>query len=259
MSVCGAKLFSKSSADASQHLILVVEKECQSDSSCLAEKGRITLYERLDNNYERVMVGFDYADTGSSPIMRRGLYEGGGYHDLQLLGQHARNKVEETAGAVISFILNVRVQIPSGSNHLDFVPHLGRASEPAVTEGLRLRDLLYRWPNQDLASSKLDTSVIDRKKLPAVYEYAGRTDLDAEMEMVSYPWSKISNVFPPVAEMLGHASIMRRCKCPDCANKVSVDECSPWCIRESAMQYFFLLVGHTVADAFGIDKRFRLD
>lgn len=62
--------------------------------------------------------------------------------------------------------------------------------------------------------------------------------------------SGIAECFPPILTLL--ELVQSRCGCEECKQNVAAGKGKPGCLREIAITTLFTLIGHVVADGFGI-------
>jgi hypothetical protein len=59
--------------------------------------------------------------------------------------------------------------------------------------------------------------------------------------------------FPTVQDYI--ALFKKKCPCPGCESVgVPINSCPHSCLRRIAIEYFFFLVGNSIADGFGVDN-----
>jgi hypothetical protein len=253
VSLGGAKIYTKSGGHITRSVTILVKKRCPQGICSVTGQETIRVCERHDQDWKSIVYMKEDPRLHSTSLQRHSLYHTDDYSRFRMLSFQARNKITQTACGVVSWLLSIRLEyrplywcfafrsIPNSSSR-----HQGASSIP-------LSSLLSRWPDKEFAKSKPDDSVVDTSRMNWLEEEDPGKLLLSAISNGPLPIDEVVDMFPLVKDMLNHDSIKEFCTCPQCEKNDPISRCKKGCMRETAVACLFFLIGHAIADGFGVE------
>jgi len=247
-----------------KRMIILVDNICDPDSNEHKYGVNARIEVSLDNRgkLDRILRTANDADPvrgSSSPTTRFSLY------DLSRLGKPTEtamlnrstlnamelNQVKATAQAVAKWLLSLPLRssplqdTSAGSQYSGFL--LEQTSKTDFT----VAGALSHWPTINRGNfGALPKDMIIYKGGAMDPAYAGYHAQAGVNPEILDEVGAILDCFPPVTTLLD--MVRSRCGCEGCKDEVKCGKGKPGCLRETAVTTLFTLLGHVVADGFGI-------
>ncbi|KAK0747072.1 hypothetical protein B0T18DRAFT_164799 [Schizothecium vesticola] len=278
ISVGGLRLFRSSSnggsGTTSRSLTMLVHKSCGDGESCSGSE-RIEVCERTGSSWTRIMVGatrnegpyssnIGLSDTArsSNPLTRVSLYCANDRRFLPL-SEAAKFRARCVAHGFTKWLLAVQVRPSAHPTMIAFTTVSPRdvkgsqKEETTTSTATAMMDLLYRLPQSAHDSfGDADDSGLPLQRI--VLTNCVELDDPRLPEADRMSFALLSEEFPALKDYF--VSFAKKCPCASCSEHVAdrsrgpLDACKPGCLRRSARDYVMLLIGHGIADAFGVDS-----
>lgn len=248
-------------------ITILVDTVCDPESNehkyGLNAKIEISLDQRNTNKSEYVFrTGGDADEVRATPAptTRFPLYEltriakpaAVGSLNRSTLTQTELNQVHVTAQAVADWLLHLPLKpllsqdLGAGSQYSGFL--IGDHD----TSSLTVAKILSHWPSFNRGRyGELPKNVVVYRGGAVDPVYAGYHAQAGVKASILEETGCIVECFPPIQTLLD--LVRPRCGCHGCKDDIDPAEVKPGCLRETAMNAFFTLLGHVVADGFGIE------
>ncbi|KAH0548583.1 hypothetical protein GP486_007873 [Trichoglossum hirsutum] len=249
VSVAGKQVFQRAASYGGRQFTMIVKTICQ-EENCRSTVHRIELLELLGEQWTRILDGQDDYTRSPSTIHPLPLYAietAGEPEQRGILNRESLYNIRNLAQGIIAWVLDVPLRINYNYKFVGFVADL---SPKPANVGLRIGDILFRWPrllNSSEGSTDKEPPIVFRPLKPRVY-----SDPDSFYGPPFLPTPLLCECFPALVGLLEDAS--RRCKCYACRHGETIDRCKMGCHREGIFTHLLMLIGNAIADGFGVQE-----
>ncbi|MCJ1325813.1 hypothetical protein MMC10_002476 [Thelotrema lepadinum] len=253
VSIAGDEVFRSTNPHGTRKFLMIVREKCtqtcQHKTNYRVELSRLHEGKWINTSQHQCMAFSRPSNVHRQPLYDLDRLESVGKKDI--LNRDERYRIKTLVQRTVLWMMDaplqkIFTQLPVVYPIIGF--GLGSPSEIADGE-IFLGEVLYRWPEiiHDLSTKK------SGHVAPMVFVPRDNDDSespDEAQQPVVHPLSVFCYCFPAFSDFM--KEISERCKCRACNNDYSIDECKEGCLREAAAGRFFILIGHAVADGFGV-------
>ncbi|KAI9685088.1 MAG: hypothetical protein M1822_005480 [Bathelium mastoideum] len=242
--LAGTQIFERTAKYGSRSLSVMIETVCTL-KQCVKGHSRIQLLELRGEAWTALESAYDEADIKVTTGHRSRLYSSNLGDPSRLLNRDEIYRVRVLVQKLATWMFDVPISSTSQQD-IEFSADVSHSSSACE---LRIGDLFSQWP--DIIDDRSEKSDGAMTSMAFILDHLSDTRLSDGTGMAMSTISMFCNCFPAVVDLLKDVS--DRCRCRACRNEETRDDYQKECLRRAAIDHLHMMIGHSIADAFGVE------